>query len=87
MVSLPRLIISRARIEAVSAKRPGDERDLGKGLRSDENVKLFYEFCAETRIGAKWLCIVVRYFPGDAFVVTAYLTNSMKPGEAIWPKK
>jgi hypothetical protein len=55
--------------------------------RSDENVKLFYEFYAETRVGGKWLCIVVRYFPGDAFVVTAYLTNSMKPGEAVWPKK
>ncbi len=55
--------------------------------RSDDNVKLFYELYAETRVGGKWLCIVVRYFSGDAFVVTAYLTNSMKPGETVWPKK
>ena len=55
--------------------------------RSDDKVKLFYEFYAETHVGGKWLCIVVRYFPGDAFVVTAYLTNSMKPGETVWPKK
>lgn len=55
--------------------------------RSDQDVKLFYEFYAETRVGGKWLCIVVRYFSGDAFVVTAYLTNSMKPGETVWPKK
>jgi hypothetical protein len=27
--------------------------------RSDEEVKLFYEFYAETRVGGKWLCVVV----------------------------
>ncbi len=55
--------------------------------RSDENVKLFYEFCAETRVGGKWLCLVVKYLPDDAFVVTAYLTDTIKAGETVWPKK
>jgi len=55
--------------------------------RSDETVQLFYEYYAKTRVGGKWLCVVVKYPPDDAFVVTAYLTDQLKPGESLWPKK
>lgn len=55
--------------------------------RSDDTVKLFYEFYARTPVGGKWLCVVVKYVSGDAFVVTAYLTDQPKTGETIWPKK
>ncbi|MFZ1804661.1 MAG: hypothetical protein WAU05_12110 [Nitrospira sp.] len=55
--------------------------------RSDESVRLFYEFYAKTMVGGKWLCVVVRYAAEDAFVVTAYLTDQLKVGEVIWPKK
>jgi hypothetical protein len=55
--------------------------------RSDDNVKLFYEFYTRTRIGGKWLCVVVKYLPSDAFVITAYLTDTLKAGETVWPKK
>lgn len=39
--------------------------------RSDDNVRLFYEFYTRTRVGGKWLCVVVKYLPGDAFVIIA----------------
>lgn len=55
--------------------------------RFDESVRLFYEFYAKTMVGGKWLCVVVRYAGEDAFVVTAYLTDRLKAGETIWPKK
>jgi hypothetical protein len=55
--------------------------------RSDSNVRLFYDFCAQTMIGGKWLCVVVKYAGADAFVVTAYLTNKPKAGENLWPTK
>ena len=55
--------------------------------RSDNTVQLFYEFYARTLVGGKWLCVVVKYPPDDAFVVTAYLTDQLKAGETIWPKK
>jgi hypothetical protein len=55
--------------------------------RSDNTVKLFHEFYARTLVGGKWLCVVVKYAPDDAFVVTAYLTDQLKAGETIWPKK
>jgi hypothetical protein len=55
--------------------------------RSDDDVKLFYEFYAQTRVDGKWLCVVVKYLADDAFVITAYLTDTMKAGETLWPKK
>lgn len=53
--------------------------------RSDDAVRLFYEFYARTIVGGKWLCVVVKYLPDDAFVVTAYLTDKPKTGETLWP--
>jgi len=55
--------------------------------RSDDNVKLCYEFYTQTQVGGKWLCVVVKYGPGDAFVITAYLTDTVKAGEILWPKR
>ena len=55
--------------------------------RSDEAVRLFYEFYAQTIVGGKWLCVVVKYMENDAFVVTAYLTDKPKVGEDLWPIK
>jgi len=55
--------------------------------RSDDRVQLFYEFYAQTLVGGKWLCVVVKCPADDAFVVTAYLTDRLKSGETIWPKK
>jgi hypothetical protein len=53
--------------------------------KSDEQVRLFYDFCSSTIVGAKWLCVVVKYNDQDAFVVTAYLTDKPKTGEDLWP--
>ena len=55
--------------------------------RSDEAVKLFYEYYAQTSVGGKWLGVVVKYDETDAFVVTAYLTDKPKAGEDLWPRK
>lgn len=55
--------------------------------RSDESVLLFYEFCPQTIVGGKWLCVVVKWAVSDAFVITAYLTDKLKEGEDLWPTK
>jgi hypothetical protein len=55
--------------------------------RSDEAVRLFYEFYAQTIVGSKWVCVVVKYAGNDAFVVTAYLTDKPKAGDDLWPTK
>ena len=61
--------------------------ELVRQSRSDASVRLFYEFHPSTLVGEKWLCVVVKYLAGDAFVVTAYLTDKPKAGEDLWPKK
>jgi hypothetical protein len=55
--------------------------------RSDGTMRLFYEFYAQTVVGGKWLCVVVKYTDNDAFVVTSYLTDKPKAGEDLWPTK
>lgn len=71
-----------ARIEeALSAPK------LVRGSRWDPSVRLFHRFQTATPVGDKWLCVVVKYTDGDAFVVTAYLTDKPKEGEELWPRK
>lgn len=54
--------------------------------RTDDSVYLYYQHQTETMVGAKWLCVVVKLLPDDAFVITAYLTDKLKQGELQWPK-
>ncbi|GJL50953.1 MAG: hypothetical protein NPIRA01_21800 [Nitrospirales bacterium] len=75
----------------VSEKHPvliGKEQDVQRVLREpneirrskkDPNVLLFYGM-SENR----WLCAVVRKENGTGFVITAYPTDTIKTGDAIW---
>lgn len=60
--------------------------DLVIQLNWDETVSLSYRFYRGTRIGDKWLCIVVKHDGDDAFVLTAYPTDRLKEGTLIWKK-
>lgn len=52
----------------------------------DENAHLYYAYKRQSAVGDKWLCVVVKFSAEDAFVVTAYLTDKIKTGVALWPK-
>jgi hypothetical protein len=54
---------------------------------SDERARLYYRFYIGTRVGNKYLCVVVKVLETDAFVVTAYLTDKVKRGRQLWPKE
>lgn len=54
---------------------------------SDSTVWLYYHYYRETQVGEKWLCVVVKVDPADAFVITAYLTDKVKRGNVIWSAK
>lgn len=54
---------------------------------SDETASLFYRHYTATKVGSKWLCVVVKYTIVDAFIVTAYLTDQPKKGLPLWPNK
>lgn len=54
---------------------------------SDPEAQLYYRFYLGTRVGDKYLCVVVKVKGADAFILTAYLTDTVKRGELIWPRK
>jgi len=51
----------------------------------DSATELSYRFYIGTQVGDKWLCVVVKYVPNDAFAVTGYLTDRVKRGTQLWP--
>ena len=51
---------------------------------ADETARLYYRYYVGTRVGDKFLCVVVKMEPDDAFVLTAYLTDRPKRGRLIW---
>ena len=54
---------------------------------SDKDVNLYYRFYIGTKVGDQYLSVVVKIINKDAFVLTAYLTDSIKKGELIWLRK
>ena len=54
---------------------------------SDELARLYYRFYMGTRVGDKFLCVVVKLTDDDAFVLTAYLTDRVKRGMVVWNAK
>lgn len=54
---------------------------------TDPEARLYYRFYRSTPVGEKYLCVVGKLRAGDAFILTAYLTDSIKKGTILWPKK
>jgi hypothetical protein len=54
---------------------------------SDARTRLYYRYYSRTMVSGKYACVVVIGGPGDAFVVTAYLTDRIKKGNVLWRKK
>ncbi len=52
---------------------------------ADPKAILYYRYYYGTKIGDKWLCVVVKYSQADAFILTAYLTDKPKKGKPLWP--
>ena len=54
---------------------------------SDAQAHMYYRFYLGTKVGDKFLCVVVKVLPNDAFVITGYLTDTLIRGRMIWPRK
>ncbi len=50
----------------------------------DPATRLYYRFYSRTPVGGKFVCVVVKEKPADAFVLTAYLTDKPKKGTVLW---
>ena len=53
---------------------------------SDPQAQLYYRYYLGTRVGDKYLCVIVKFTEADAFVLTAYLTDKIKRGAPLWPR-
>jgi hypothetical protein len=49
---------------------------------ADRTVYLFYSKISSDH----WMCAVVKRLNGTGFLITAYVTDSIKKGELAWPK-
>jgi predicted HD phosphohydrolase len=54
---------------------------------SNPQSRLYYRYHVGTKVGDKYVCVVVKFGARDAFVLTAYLTDKQKRGDVIWPRK
>ena len=63
----------------------GDPEQVVESL-FDSEIRLYYRFYRGTIVGDKHLCVVVKLGETDAFVLTAYLTDSVKRGWRLWPE-
>ena len=54
---------------------------------SDPDAHLYYRYYLATIVGGKHLCVVVKIKDEDAFILTAYLINTVKKGDVKWPRK
>ncbi len=50
--------------------------------RKDPTVYLFYKV---DRLG-RWVCAVGKRLNAEGFLITAYVTESVKEGVRVWPK-
>jgi hypothetical protein len=53
--------------------------------RSDSSALLYYRVVVATPVGGKLLCVVVKHARSGAFVLTAYLTDTVRKGRIVWP--
>lgn len=54
---------------------------------ADPQAHLYYRYYVGTRVGDKYLCVVVKVGEADAFVLTAYLTDRIRHGVTLWPRE
>ncbi|QOI41700.1 hypothetical protein Lepto782_05170 [Leptospira interrogans serovar Canicola] len=56
-----------------------------RSVRSSSNYyKLFYKYFADTLVGDKYLCVVIKNGIDDLFLVTAYFTDKVKEGKVLY---
>ena len=55
--------------------------------KTDQSVNLYYKHYRKTPVTEKYLCVIVKTAGNDSFIITAFFTDSIKKGEAIWKKR
>ncbi len=59
--------------------------DIVRRSRQDPTVWLYYKRYTQTPVSEKYLLVVVKAEVESPFVITAFFTDTIKPGEPVWP--
>ena len=60
--------------------------DVVRRSQRDSTVYLYYKHYANSPVSDKYLLVVVKAEIESPFVITAFFTDTIKPGEPLWPK-
>jgi len=64
-----------------------DPEQVRKSRDDPNTVKLYYRRYSGTEASSKFTCVIVKFMENDAFILTAYETYRIMPGELIWQKE
>lgn len=56
-----------------------------RSVRSDD-ILLFHKWYPTSPVTEKYMAVVVRQMGKKGLIVTAYYTDRVKPGEAVWER-
>jgi hypothetical protein len=60
------------------------EPEIIRRSRKDLDVYLYYRRYKRSPVSDKYLLVVVK-MAASPFVITAFFTDKLKPGETLWP--
>ena len=59
--------------------------EIRRSLKDPERGRLYHKWYYGTIKGDKWVSVVVKVLPDEAFITTAYVTSKIRRGERLWP--
>ena len=62
------------------------ESDVVVRSQHDPDVHLYHKHYPTTPVTEKDLLVTIKVTPTDAFVLTAFFTDTVKKGERLWEK-
>ena len=75
-----------ALMEETIGETLSDPDEIMRDAKDPVAVRLYYRWFYGLPVGDHRICVVVKVFNGDAFVLTAYVVSHFKRSEVIWSK-
>lgn len=72
--------------QVAKVKKTLAEPEIVRRSRKDPEVYLYYRRYKRSPVSDKYLLVVVK-MTGSPFVITAFFTDKLKPGETLWPSR
>ena len=60
-----------------------EAEEIRRSKSDPETVRLYHKWYYGTVEGDKWICVVVKVFPDDAYIMTAFVTSDIEGGDPL----